>query len=137
MDDLNEEFFDESDIEAGKTMALLCFIPVCCVNFYGIVMAFVKKDNDFHCFHARQSLGLTAIAVAFNIGLIMTGVIAGLISGTLAMIVYALGGLISLVFLVLFVIGILNTLKTEFVPLPIVGPYFTKYLGFLKKEDKI
>lgn len=130
--------FDEDDIEAGKTMAILAYVFPCCINWVSVILAFVKKDNDFHIFHARQSLGLAILTFALMIPLTIVSVVGGMIPGV-GFIISIVVGLISLVVLLgilaLMVIGILNAMKPEYKALPVVGDMLVEKLSFLKKAE--
>ncbi|MDF1663198.1 MAG: hypothetical protein P1V97_15590 [Planctomycetota bacterium] len=135
--DYNEEFSIE-DYEDGKLLAMLCYLPTCCcAGFVGVILAFVQKKNDFHCFHARQGLGLGILFIIFNIigtllsiiaqftGFWIFNMLAGLLYMALFFIAFAVG-----------VFGIYQCTQPEFKPLPFIGPKFIEWFSFIEKEKE-
>ncbi len=109
--------FDQNDINANKGMAILAyfgplvFIPI-----------FAAKDSKFARYHSNQGLLLLIAAVLWSIvyGILNTIIFA--ISWRLYFI-SSIIGLLSLVFLVLFIIGILNASNGRAKELPIIGKF--------------
>lgn len=129
--------FSIEDYEDGKLLAMLCYLPVCCcAGFIGVLLAFVQKKNDFHCFHARQGLGLGIVAIIVNIlGVVLTTIAQFTGVWILVLLTYLL--YLALVFLVFAVgiFGIYQCTQPEFKPLPLIGPKLVDLFSFIAKDE--
>ncbi len=99
---------EQNTVEEGKTMAIISYITI-----IGLIIAYImnnSKKNEFTQFHIRQSVGLAVL------GLVNSLVIAKFIP--------MLAGLVGLLTLVFVIIGIVNAVKGEDKPLPVIGEQF-------------
>lgn len=136
--DYNEQFSIE-DYEDGKLLAMLCYLPTCCcAGFIGVILAFVQKNNDFHCFHARQGLGLGIVFLIVNaIGIVLTTIAQFSQIWILIMLTYLIYmGLIFIVFAI-GVFGIYQCTQPEYKPLPFIGPKLIEWFSFIEKDAKV
>jgi len=102
---------EQNTVEEGKTMAIISYITI-----IGLIIAFLmnnSKKNEFTQFHIRQSIGLAVL------GLVNSFIIAKFIP--------ILAGLVGLLTLVLVIIGIVNAVKGEDKPLPVIGAQFQEW----------
>ncbi len=109
--------FDQNDINANKGMAILAYFgPLV------LIPIFAAKQSKFARYHSNQGLLLLIAAIAWSIvyGILNTIIFA--ISWRLYFI-SSIIGLLSLVFFVLFIIGILNASNGRAKELPIIGKF--------------
>lgn len=109
------ETFDSKDKEANKAAALLSYIWVLV-----IVTLIIAPDSKFAKYHANQGVSLLVCEVIYGIVKYILGIICGFIP-IIGSIIMALFGLIGIVFLVLRILGIVNVIKGEAKPLPLIG----------------
>ncbi len=109
--------FDAADINANKGMAILAYFgPLV------FIPMFASKGSKFARYHSNQGLLLLIAAVAW-------GIVYGIINSILLAISWRLYtissiiGLLSIVFFVLFVIGIINAANGRAKELPIIGKF--------------
>lgn len=91
-------------MESNKLMAAISYIWI-----LFLVPLFAAKDDAFARFHANQGLLLFLASIAL-------GIIA--IIPFIGAIISAIGGIVTFVFMIL---GIINALKGEMKPLPLIG----------------
>ena len=91
-------------MESNKLMAAISYIWI-----LFLVPLFAAKDDAFARYHANQ--GLLLFLVSIILGII--GIIP--LIGT---VIAAVGGIVTFVFMIL---GIINALKGEMKPLPLIG----------------
>ncbi len=109
--------FDVNDINTNKGMAILAyfgplvFIPI-----------FAAKGSKFARYHSNQGLLLLIAAVAWGIVYSIINSILLAISWRLYT-VSSIIGILSLVFFVLFIIGILNASNGRAKELPVIGKF--------------
>jgi len=109
-DDLTKNY-DIQDISANKTMGILAYI-----SFLVLVPLFTSRDSKFAMFHTEQGftlfIGEVAVSIiAFLLGLIpVVGFVFGIIFW-----------LVDVLFIVLSIIGIINTVNGQAKELPILG----------------
>ncbi len=109
--------FEQADIANNKGMAILAYFgPLV------LIPIFAAKQSKFARYHSNQGLLLLIAAIAWSIvyGILNTIILA--ISWRLYFI-SSIIGLLSLVFLVLFIIGILNASNGRAKELPIIGKF--------------
>lgn len=82
-----------------------------------------EKADNFLKYHLRQSFGVMIASVVLNVVLNIVVKIVPALSFL---------GLVGLVILVLWIIGILNALKGESKPLPLIGEWSNKTFTFIK-----
>ncbi|MDR0743419.1 MAG: zinc ribbon domain-containing protein, partial [Tannerella sp.] len=108
---------DPKDVQDNKIMAILAYLGILV-----LVPIFAAKESPFARFHANQGPVLLIASIAYSIVVwIITGVLA-VISLRLALIGTLLS-LVSFVFVVLAIIGIVNAAKGEAKELPIIGKF--------------
>ena len=109
--------YDANDIAQNKAMGILAYFgPLC------FIPMFAAKDSKFARFHANQGLVLIIACIAWSIAYAILNVIILAISWRLYFI-SSIIGLVSLVFLVLCVIGILNAANGKAKELPVIGKF--------------
>lgn len=106
----------------NKTISILSYITI-----IGWVIAFVLGKNlnpksDLVNYHLKQGLGL--IIISFIVGAIITVIVRILPS-------LAFLGYINIVFLIMWIFGIINAIKEEKKPLPLIGGMFENKFGFI------
>lgn len=120
----NTADFDKKDIEQNKVMAIL--------SYFGILVLipiFAAKDSKFARYHANQ--GLTLFIALFGwwiVDYILTMLLRTLLWRGLGLWeIYSLCGtvlnLVYIIFTVLAVIGIINTLNGRAKELPLIGKF--------------
>lgn len=105
---------NENIIFEGKTAAVLSYI-----TFVGLIIAYFMNSepkNPFAAFHIRQSLGLTLSYLLVMMPLSYLG------NG------WASGGFFVL-FIVLWLYGIISAFQGKIQPVPLVGSFYQKVLG--------
>ena len=110
---------DPKDAEDNKIMAILAYFGILV-----LVPIFAAKESPFARYHANQ--GLLLIIASFVLGFaewILIFILA-LISPTLALFASFIY-IINIGIFVLMVIGIINAVKGEAKPLPLIGTLFT------------
>lgn len=108
---------------SNKTLSILSYITI-----IGWIIAFVKgKDlnpkSDLVNYHLKQGFGLFIFTFILNI--ILTAIVSAVPS--LAFISY-----IGILFLIIWVFGIINAVNEEKKPLPLIGKMFENKFGFIK-----
>lgn len=109
--------FDKADIEQNKAMSILAYFgPLV------LIPIFAAKNSKFARYHSNQGLILLIAAVAYSIvyGILSTVIYA--ISWRLGFIVSIIG-LVSILFTVLAIIGIVNAVNGRAKELPIIGKF--------------
>lgn len=109
--------YDANDITQNKAMGILAYFgPLC------FIPMFAAKDSKFARFHANQGLVLLIACVAWSIasGIFNTIILA--ISWRLYFITSIIS-LLSFVFLLLAVIGIINAANGKAKELPVIGKF--------------
>lgn len=107
---------DAFDIKNNKAAAICSYLGILV-----LVPILSAKNSKFARFHANQGLVLLLFSIAYNI---VTGVIKNVLRWSifpLYSIAKALFPLISLVFVVLMIIGIINAANGKAKELPIIG----------------
>ncbi len=111
----NEQQFHPQDIENNKVMAVLAYLGVLV-----FVPMFAAKESKFAHYHVNQGLVLFIAEVAYAILYAILSSILLAISWRLYVITRIIG-LLSLVFLVLSILGIVNALNGKAKELPVIG----------------
>ncbi len=109
--------FDAKDIEANKVMSILAYLGILV-----LVPIFAAKESKFARYHANQGLILCIASVVYGITYSILSSILLAISWRLYAVVSVLGFL-SLVFLVLCIIGIVNAASGKAKELPVIGKF--------------
>lgn len=105
----------------NRTLSIISYISI-----VGWLIAYFmgkEKMDMLLKYHLRQSLGLAIVSILFSVAL-----------NIVATIVPALGilGIISLAFLLLWVIGIINAANGAQKPLPVIGKIFEDKFAFIQ-----
>lgn len=109
--------FDANDIASNKAMAILAYFgPLV------LIPLLAAKESKFARYHSNQGLILLIAAVAYSIAYSILSVIIYAISWRLGFIVSILG-IVSILFTVLAVIGIINAAKGKAKALPLIGKF--------------
>lgn len=109
------ETADIRDVQDNKIMAILAYFgPLV------LVPIFAAKESKFARYHANQGLVLLLVSIAYSIVYSILSAIIWAISWRLGFLSSILG-FVSIVFLVLAIIGIINANKGEMKPLPVIG----------------
>lgn len=109
--------YDPTDINNNKAMGILAYFgPLC------FIPMLAAKESKFARFHTNQGLVLFLACVAWSIAYGILNWILLAISWSLYFI-SSIIGLLSLVFLILAVIGIINAANGKAKELPIIGKY--------------
>jgi uncharacterized membrane protein len=108
---------DPKDVQDNKIMAILSYLGILV-----LVPIIAAKESPFARFHANQGLVLLIASIAYSIVVWIITIILALILPVLAFIGTLLG-VVSIVFFVLAIIGIINAAKGEAKELPIIGKY--------------
>ena len=107
--------FDANDVAQNKVMGILAYLGFLC-----LVPIFAAKNSPYARFHANQGLVLFIEEIAYGIVYGILAVVFAFIP-VIGLIVIALLGLASIVFVVFLVIGIMNACSGEPKKLPIIG----------------
>ena len=114
----------QADIDSGKTMAILSYIPIAFVGLIVSIISITQKNNAYSLFHAKQALTLYIFAIA---GGLICLPLCFVCIGFPLLIAVELGGL------VLCIIGIINASGGQSKPLPVVGKFADKWFGKIQK----
>jgi uncharacterized membrane protein len=115
---------DASDVEKNKIMAILAYVGILV-----LIPILAAKDSKFARYHANQGL---ILFIAGFVGSIAVGILSGVIFGA-SMVIHFLAYLscclwilwpcISLGWLALAIMGIINAANGKMKPLPLIGGY--------------
>ncbi|MCL5795801.1 MAG: DUF4870 domain-containing protein [Patescibacteria group bacterium] len=94
-----------SDVEENKVWAAIGYLGI-----LFLIPMLAKKDSPFAQYHAKQGLALFIL-----------GVIVGAASALPIIGWFVIAPIGSIVTLILFIIGLVNSLSGKTVPLPIIG----------------
>ncbi len=95
------------EAEAGKTMAILAYF----VFFVPLIVEEAKK-NKFAMYHTEQAI----VLLIFNLIVNIIGVVT-----------CGFGYILFIAVIVYYIIGIINAVKGEAKPLPLIGQYGEKF----------
>lgn len=117
----NDKPVPQSTQSTGKLVAILSYFwPI------GLIIHYASSNRtELGAFHVRQATGLVILSVAVSI---LAGILS-LIGIRFLSIVFRV---INIGIFVLWIIGIVNAVKEEKKPLPIVGEMFDKMLEAIK-----
>nr|MDD6336387.1 zinc-ribbon domain-containing protein [bacterium] len=107
--------YDQADINANKAMAVLSYIGI-----LFLVPLFAAKNSKFARFHVNQGLVLCIAEVIYGIAYSILSSIILAISWKLYFLVQIIG-IVSLAFLALAIIGIVNAANGKAKELPLIG----------------
>ena len=114
----------QQEVDAGKTMAILSYIPVALIGLIVAIVCVSQKNNAYSLYHAKQALAL--YICAFVLELVCIPLLFICIGGPLLIIV-GIGAL------VLCIMGIINASGGQCKPLPVVGGFADKWFGKIQK----
>jgi uncharacterized membrane protein len=113
-----------AEIESGKMMAILSYLPVGPVGLIIAIINVVQKNNAFALYHAKQALTL----YIFALGLYIISIpLMFICIGIPLMIAAGVGGL------VFCILGIMNANSAQYKPLPYIGQFADKWFGKIQK----
>ena len=114
---------DPNDVESGKLLAVLCYLPISPVNLVVSIVCVVQKNNAFSLYHAKQSLALMLV------GVVAMAISAALICVAIGAFLYPV---VAVAFLVLTILGIVNAASGKYKPLPIIDGLATALFGRIR-----
>ena len=114
----------QQEIDSGKTMAILCYLPVGPVGLIVSIVCMAQKNNAFSLYHAKQALTLYLCLVAAYIICIPLSFIC---IGIPLMIASGVAGL------VFSILGIVNASGGQCKPLPLIAPLVERFFGKVQK----
>ena len=114
----------QTEIDAGKTMALLSYIPIAFVGLIVAIISITQKTNAYSLYHAKQALTLYICWAAVALCCVPVCFIC---IGFPLLMAANLGGL------VLCVLGIINSNGGQCKPLPILGKFADQWFGKIQK----
>lgn len=114
------------EIESGKSLALIGYIfaPIA-------ILPFLKRDNAFTLYHAKQALAMLIVAIALSIGLTIAGFLLAMVKLGFVLTVGSLA--FSIAMLALIVLGAMAAWNGQMKPLPIVGGLAKSMFGGVQK----
>ena len=107
---------------------VLCYVPCCIGLIVSIVVAVVEKKSRFVRFHAFQSLLLHGAAFALFLGLAIVQMVAGMVFGPLALLVWGLEMIVGLALLGLTIFLMMKAHANEEYELPTLGDMAGKWI---------
>jgi uncharacterized membrane protein len=112
------------EIDSGKTMAILAYIPIALVGLIVSIVCISNKNNAFSLYHAKQALTLY-----------ICWIVAALCCVPLFLICIGIPLLIAvqIAALVFCILGIINASSGQYKPLPITGKFADKWFGKIQK----
>lgn len=115
---------DPKEIEAGKMMAILSYLPVGPVGLIVAIVNIAQKNNAFALYHAKQALTLYLLCIgAYVLCIPLLFVCIGA----------PLLGLLGVAALIFCILGIVNASAGECKPLPLIGPLAEKWFASIQK----
>ena len=114
----------QQEIDSGKTMAILCYIPIVFIGLIVAIVCVATKNNSFSLYHAKQALTLYICAVVGALCCLPLFIICIGVPLLIAVEVAAL---------VLCILGIINSSSGQCKPLPLIGGFADKWFGKIQK----
>jgi uncharacterized membrane protein len=114
----------QQEIDSGKTMAILCYIPIVFIGLIVAIVCVATKNNSFSLYHAKQALALYLCAVVGALCCLPLFIICIGVPLLIAVEVAAL---------VLCILGIINSSSGQCKPLPLIGRFADKWFGKIQK----
>src|SRR5262245_23713701 len=102
---------------------LLCYAPCCIGLVFSIVAAVVEKKSQFLRFHACQSLVVHGASFAVFVVLFIAQLVAGMIFGPLALVVWGIEILLAFALLGLQVFLMMKAHASEEYKLPTISDW--------------
>lgn len=114
----------QQEIDSGKTMAVLSYIPIAMVGLIVSIISIAQKNNAFALYHAKQALTLYICAFA---AMLICIPLCFLCIGIPLLVAVAIGQL------VLLILGIVNVCNGQCKPLPLIATFADKWFGKIQK----
>ena len=114
----------QAEIDSGKMMAILSYLPVGPVGLIVAIINIVQKNNAFALYHAKQALTLYICALGLYI---ISFPLMFICIGVPLMILAGLGAL------VMCILGIMAANNGECKPLPYLGQFADKWFASIQK----
>src|SRR2546422_1986335 len=114
----------QQEIESGKTMAILSYIPVALIGLIVALISISQKNNAYSLYHAKQALTLYICALG---GALVCLPLCFLCIGIPLLIA------VEVCAVVLCVLGIINSSSGQCKPLPLIGTFADKWFGKIQK----
>lgn len=115
-----EEKKEEIKMDEKKVFGILSYLSILC-----LIPLFLKKDDEFVYFHAKQGLVLFIAEIAWYI--LNRFILAIFLSSIFTWGFFSIWGLINtlvnLGFLVLLILGIINVIQNKKKELPLIGKF--------------
>ncbi|KAA0207458.1 MAG: hypothetical protein OZ913_10150 [Ignavibacteriaceae bacterium] len=118
MSERNLQFTPE-EIESGKTMGILAWIIF-------LIPLFAARDQRYAMFQTEQAIILAIVGFVVYLGIWILTFIVGQISSGIACLISVLSFLPWVLYLVLWIIGLLGAIQGKTKPLPVIGQYGEK-----------
>ncbi|HUJ72854.1 MAG TPA: DUF4870 domain-containing protein [Verrucomicrobiae bacterium] len=114
----------QQEIDSGKTMAILSYIPIAFIGLIVAIVCVATKNNAYSLYHAKQALTLyigwiVAVLCCIPLFLICIG--------------FPLVMAVNVCALVLCILGIINSSSGQCKPLPFIGQFADKWFGNIQK----
>jgi len=113
-----------SDVESGKTMAILAYIPIALVGLIVSIISISTKNNSFGLYHAKQAL---ALYICWVVVALCCLPLCFLCIGIPLIVATNVCGII------LCILGIINSSSGQSKPLPVTGKFADKWFGNIQK----
>ena len=108
--------------------AMLCYMPICGINLiYSIIVLVTEKTNKVVRFHAFQSLLMLGAYVVGVIAVTIVGGILAQISGVLGGLFSMLSLLLVIAFIGLAILGCVKAYQRASFKLPVIGDMADKW----------
>jgi uncharacterized membrane protein len=103
--------------------AMLGYVPICCINLIAPItwLATEPKENRFVRFHALQSLFLSGAAIVVFCALWFISLVAVRIFFGFGLLILLLEIVLSVVFLILFIVGAVKAYQHQMWKIPVIG----------------
>jgi len=108
---------NSSDIEKGKTIAIISYITI--IGWLIALIMYQQNKSKFAAHHLRQALGL--FSAAFVLGLAVS------ILGFIIPLTFALQPIVSVATIVFIIMGIVNASNGKDTTLPFIGHYAAEW----------
>lgn len=110
--------FDPEDVEKNKLMGILAYI-----SWLVLIPLFGAKNSKFARFHVNQGLVLAITEIIWGVVVRILRKILFAISFSLGSLASTILGLVSIVFLIVSIIGIINAANGKAKELPVIGKF--------------
>lgn len=114
---MSNEYFDKSDMEKNKLMAVLAYLGILVV-----IPIIVEPNSKFVRHHANQGLILLIASFVYSVAMRISAVLLGWIP-IIGPIILSLASLLGVVLVIFIILGIVNVIQGNAKELPIIGSY--------------